>query len=1215
MTKFYSVQNTPNTVSADRDPSERGFLGTVIQSGKPLIDYEFQLFWDIQSNLQSQIRRLQFPSGVLKSNARRGSYQDFSFDLPTDPGFVANAFHMSRLTALVAGIPVMVEYTDTSTPLDNVIQLDAPPILGGGAPDTKRTDFVFLEVWLSLVGPSPRAQSSITVASLPNDGDIVTLNGNPLTARGAGAPGVDEFIIGGDVYLTAASIMAAVNSGVNSYSGDMVASLNLAGDAVVLTAVAPGAVGNALTLATSVPAVLVIPGGVFVGGADRPNKPSQTTLYRHGNTQADSAVNVADDLADPLVVVESAQRIQVQYRIRVTGQTEAVNFQIQPDGFSNPNILAQGGEVAPVATYFFLPADGITAAGGSDASTYPNVDAGLWIAGDGTSASATALQTLDGYVYAIPLAMVFRRNDAYLGGAGAGFDPVNNTNGALPSTHALFANPFVGSIAIDTSDRPDNAFSDAINENDVLDLRRHVLTSGVDLQSELQWQMQSLLDGENRTWAIDSSDKQTLGSASGDVSTRFLVANEIGRDSGHGGNNVTSGDTSRGVTIRNFDHVARRFGDQPVVERVVFALLPQDRDVGPVVAPAVVNPGKYVERAVGTDVGWFEGDIIHVDLGALNASTDGSFDPATASLAVALENVEDFMPPGTLITDVLSVFHDDGNHSSAVDQSVQVAAIQGLGTTHVTVTLDENPSAVSGGLAITSYATCTIQFASNPLPGTTVTIDGLPLTAVVGPPGANQFTIGATAADTFQDFFENAVPPTVITPVLRVGASGTFRADAIGAGGNAITLSTSHALVVLFSGPTLANGVTGVTVSPMVGTVGLGDVGSPRRVFIELEVTYPKGNGLTDTPDFPLTPDATNYAAGPVLENDIAQRPADMEGLIAPQFREGFRETSLEYIASENGAGSPIGGIVTEQFVSRSATELVFPRRVYGSAIQLVNVTDAVAAAPAAVDTASTEYGSSSRKVVLGGALSGPQTLCTVTYFAQDPLPNYGGAGGGYQTTIYFRSNAPQTVGVKSGVMSGGGGPLPKNLVVEPLLMSQKLWAGQTGVGSLDASFPFGLPLDQIPVNEGLGSFPGEWFFCATSEISISDFNANTGLLSLPALVPAAENVTFSFGSALYPPDKDIEFRAFYGFADDTAYRPTMMSQPLSGSVRHKVFTPFLARAAEDTLLFRKNEILLLVLTRWAELDAQNTVLFTDTDNRTCVGVYRTRNLLVLAGD
>jgi hypothetical protein len=374
--------------------------------------------------------------------------------------------------------------------------------------------------------------------------------------------------------------------------------------------------------------------------------------------------------------------------------------------------------------------------------------------------------------------------------------------------------------------------------------------------------------------------------------------------------------------------------------------------------------------------------------------------------------------------------------------------------------------------------------------------------------------------------------------------------------------------------------------------------------------------GLTDTPDVTLTPDPVNYPAGPQVENDQTQRPADMEGPLPPAFREGYREVQLEYVASENGAGTPVGGISTEQFVSRSPTEVIFLRRLFGSFTLVINVTDATTATPLPIDTGNTEYGSSSRRCVVGSPFGGAQALATVTYFAQDPVPNYGAAGGGYQNTIYFRSAAPQTVGVKSGTMTGGGGPLPETLVVEPLLASQGVWTGQTGTGSVEPSYPYAVPLDQIPVNDdSTGTFPGEWFFCATSNISIDDFNASTGLLQLPAFVPPAETVLYSFGGAPNPPDKDIEFRAFYPFSDATAYRPTVMSQPLSGAVRHKVFTPFLARVTEDSLLFRENEVLLLVLSRWAELDEDNTIRFTDTDNRTCVGVYRTRNLLLLAGD
>jgi len=69
------------------------------------------------------------------------------------------------------------------------------------------------------------------------------------------------------------------------------------------------------------------------------------------------------------------------------------------------------------------------------------------------------------------------------------------------------------------------------------------------------------------------------------------------------------------------------------------------------------------------------------------------------------------------------------------------------------------------------------------------------------------------------------------------------------------------------------------------------------------------------------------------------------------------------------------------------------------------------------------------------------------------------------------------------------------------------------------------------------------------------------------------------------------------------------------------VFFPYVARAVEDTpgvdggLLFRKDELLLVVLSQFVELDTDNNVRFNDTENRMSVGVYRTRNLLLLVGD
>jgi hypothetical protein len=1094
--KYYSVQATTNTVSADRTADERSFRNIVFQSGKPPIDFEFNLDQDVILSIQDALRSESVPSGFLKGVNRKDLFSDYSFDLPADPTFLANSFRMDRSVAYVAGFPITLEYTNITTAGDNRIQLTAPPILGGAPPDVKRTDFVFLEVWQSLVAPSPRAVGSYLIDTIPAPGDILTINGNPLTAM-AGAPGVDQFQVGGTEIATATNIAAAINDPANSFLVDVYAN-SYGTDTVHIFASSGGVAGNAITIVSSVPLVMVPSGATLVGGADRPNKPDQMHLYRHGNTQAPLAVCPVDDLMDTTIAEETALRVQVNYRIRVTGSAEAVNFKIEPDGFSNAVIMAQGGMAAPVATYPFVPADKATVNANSSALAYGIEDSGLWVAGDGTSAAATALQTLDGYVYAIPICFVFRRNDAEA--AALGFDPETNSNGGLSSTHAGFAHPILGVIPAGRSDRPDNYLSDTITSTDVLDLRRHVSLSGLDLKSELNYQIKSLMDGSYKTWAIDTASKQDLGAGSGDVSTQNLVCNEIGRAAGVP---PSAGDTTRGVSIRDFDHLARRFGSAPVVEKVVFALYPQDRNVGPVVPPGTIDPGKYVVKAAAdvANTGWFEGDVIHINLATLNASTLGSWDPATAS---TIGVVTDYLPTGTKVSDVISVYHDDGDWNAAVDQTVRIRNIQGLGTSHIIITLDLNDeTTASGGLNVATY--------------------------------------------------------------------------------------------------------------PMVSSAPLGPQGSPRRIFVELELTYPIGVGLTDTPTIELTPDSVVYAQGPIIENDTTQRPVDLENVLAPGFRPSYREVKVEYLASENGAGAPIGSLVPESFVSRNANDVIFLRRVFGGALALVTVTDAESALPRGVNIGLSEYGSSSRKIVLSDALSGAgHTLCNVTYFAQDAVPNYGALG--YQVSIYYRTNAPQTAGVKEGVMHGAGGPMPNPVVVEPLAFND-LWTGQTSVGSNDLAFPYALPLEQIPVNDNAtATYPGEWFFCGTSQIDLDNFDCNTGLLNLHPVVQSDETVQFTFGSGALPPIRDMDFRAFYGYADNTAYRPTVFSQPLYYEGRRKVFVPFLARAVSDNLLFRKNEVLLVVLSRWAEMDKDNVVVFSDTDNRTCAAIYRTKNLLVVAG-
>ena len=1138
---------TGTSVSRDLPAGERSYDSLVYQSGKPVLDSELNLSPDVLAYAERLFRSVHHPSGFIRLQTAYDSILDYQFVKPGDEDFVENAFLLKKQIANVAGRPVVVEYTAIDKEINRIILEDAP-IKGGVNPDVKRTDFVFLEVWLAQVTSSPTAQGWIQINAVDEDGNHALTNGDQVELVNANGDlflleaGVDFFLeeddgMGGTTPWNANQVAASLRAAIDAQVG-----FDASGtaDIVYIRSTVTGAAGNSsfYTLTVADPTAVtphtppVMGKSQLAGGDDRPNKPDQDHLYRHGNTQSSLAVALGDDIRDSAVGAESTQRVQVQYRIRTTGSTEAVNHKTECDGFSSPNVFAQGSTANPVNTYRFIRADGVSEdpAGPSSALAYKRKDSGLWIAGDGSEQSATDLGSVDGFVYGIPICFVFRRNNAYVNGSGeegrgAGFNPRFNTNGALPWNHDGLervggGNVIMGSIPAGESDRPDGAFSDVIEDWDILDLRKHSLPTGADLSAELKRQIQHLLDGQFHTWAIDATSRNVLGTESGDVSTQYLACNEIGRQKDHGADNEYSGETGFGEFIRSFDHIARRFGDQPVVERLVVEFFCDDG--------YDANHGKYVVKEGGTKK-WYEGDVLHLDLESLNATTlqdwsDPQYEPLSEDA-----NVADFMPPGTMITDVICAWHDDGNFHAAVDQKVQIKTVQGVGSKYIEIELDANHQKVNaGGSVLTDY--------------------------------------------------------------------------------------------------------------PMVGDGDKGDEGSPRRIFVEFEISYPMGSGLTETPDRKVIPTSeTVYPYGELIENrkdgdsDPLGRPLEMEQPLRPLFREGFREVAIEMVANcgENcvDGAEPFTPIV-DSLVSTTSTLIRTPRRVWGSKnyeVQIEDKAGTVFTAHQGTDlTDGTEYGSSSRNVRIaeGENFEGAgQTLCTVTYYAQDPISNWGEIDSGYQVSIYYRTNAPQTCGVKESDFHTEGadsGPLPTNLQVEVLSISNEVWTGQVGMGSLELGFPYVAPLDQIPAIKSTiqnDSHPAEWQFCASTVSTVDDFDATTGLLALHPFMPMDKTTNLSLGSLEHPPFADGEFRAVYPFADDESYRPTVLAQSHSGVVRHKVFYPVLARSLQDSRLFRKGELLLIVFSRWGECDDDNTVRFTDSDNRTCAAVYRTKDMLMTVGD
>jgi len=151
------------------------------------------------------------------------------------------------------------------------------------------------------------------------------------------------------------------------------------------------------------------------------NKPNASELWKYGNVEF-GATNVPDDLEDPAIGFETTERVQLQYRIRVVGSGvgfgSSVDLTTYPDGMTDPNVLGQGTASAPVGGFAF--------ANMRDELGDPS----LWRAGDGNSANA--LGTIDGYVYAIPICGVFRRNSAAFTATATSGNP--NQNGATERT-------------------------------------------------------------------------------------------------------------------------------------------------------------------------------------------------------------------------------------------------------------------------------------------------------------------------------------------------------------------------------------------------------------------------------------------------------------------------------------------------------------------------------------------------------------------------------------------------------------------------------------------------------------------------------------------------------------------------------------------------------------------------------------------------------------
>jgi len=269
-------------------------------------------------------------------------------------------------------------------------------------------------------------------------------------------------------------------------------------------------------------------------------------IWQNGNVKIapadDLALNYSDDILDGAVGSETTKRVQIQYRLRVINGIDLFTYSF---GFNDPTVVAHS-----------VPASAAAPDGVATVFTYSNQssssDSGLWRAGNGDPSNT--LGTVDGYIYALPLCAVFRRNST-------AFDRNTNTNGGV-----AYPGP---------SDRPDQLFTDIVDSIDVYDMRNGTSPSGWDYTELLQKNTGLLLENLART-EIGST---LLGG--GVEGSTLLWADEIGLSNANGGDGITTGDTPGAEFIGEFDAVRRAFSDRPTYETIVLNFSPSDQSGAP----------------------------------------------------------------------------------------------------------------------------------------------------------------------------------------------------------------------------------------------------------------------------------------------------------------------------------------------------------------------------------------------------------------------------------------------------------------------------------------------------------------------------------------------------------------------------------------------------------------------------------------------------------
>jgi hypothetical protein len=355
-------------------------------------------------------------------------------------------------------------------------------------------------------------------------------------------------------------------------------------------------------------------------------------------------------------------------------------------------------------------------------------------------------------------------------------------------------------------------------------------------------------------------------------------------------------------------------------------------------------------------------------------------------------------------------------------------------------------------------------------------------------------------------------------------------------------------------------------------------------LYVDLLVAYPPGQGLAKTPTADYT--AASFSVNnplawldPLLDYDSMQNQA---------FDYAHRELQLQYLTTNQTFTCS---------TETTAAQMVYYLPERAQALVSVIVDGAGPPVAATLDT--------SGRVVTLGASPGPGHILTFAYTAVRPIPQTPSV---LQFTIYYEARAPQTI---------HNSLLGTSQTLVPRWISPYLYVITAGPASQGVGYPYpyayvqtgGVIKHQPTGGPDHGGFGGEYELDGSTEVYVSDFNANTGFLKVPVALPYVPNpesvtLTRSLG------DADIEGRSFFpSFA--AGYVPNAYGPSLSDSRVHKVLLPVLMETVDD-LLAPKGTLLLVNFLRWAAFDSENSIKYLGPpDNTTIASVFRVAGNLI----